>query len=120
MSNWQQKLGKWGETLAAKYLVKKGYIILDRNAYTRYGELDLVALHEDVIVFVEVKTRTSMRYGYPEVAVTFQKQSHLLDAATQYLQDHPELDENWRIDVIAIQAFKDDPPEIVHFENAVI
>ncbi|WP_276661388.1 YraN family protein, partial [Syntrophomonas wolfei] len=61
-----RELGLWGEELAAQYLGKKGYKILERNFYTRYGELDLVCEKDDNIVFVEVKTRRSTRFGSPE------------------------------------------------------
>ena len=88
------------------------------------GELDLVALDpgdtpDNTIVFVEVKTRRSRRFGYPEEAVTSSKQDHLLSAALHYLQDHPELENDWRIDVIAIECYQNQEPLIHHFENAL-
>jgi putative endonuclease len=119
VSNLRQRLGHWGETLAAKYLSQKGYAILERNARTPHGEIDLVAQQGNVIVFVEVKTRSSNLYGQPEEAITAAKKAHLLDAAATYLQTHPELDGDWQIDVIAIRRKKNAPPEIVHFENAI-
>jgi len=134
MGNEKQKLGKWGEGQAANYLIQHGYEILERNARTRYGEIDLVAQHLDLhrtaeqeagsrtgktVVFVEVKTRTSLAFGYPEQAVDRQKQAHMLAAAKAYLQVHPELGENWRLDVISIQRFSDRPPDITHFENVL-
>ena len=115
----QQKLGKWGESLAAEYLNARGYEILDRNVHTRYGELDLVTCQKGFVVFVEVKTRTSMRYGYPEAAITPKKREHLLAAANYYLMEHPSLGGDWRIDVVSILMRQDLPPEIIHFENAV-
>lgn len=134
MGTEKQKLGKWGEGQAANYLIQQGYEILERNARTRYGEIDLVARHLELnlttdqpagsktgktVVFVEVKTRTSLAFGYPEQAIDRQKQAHMLAAAEAYLQDHPELGENWRLDVISIQRFSDRPPDIMHFENVV-
>jgi putative endonuclease len=135
MSRSRQAFGRWGEALAADYLVNQGYTILDRNARTSYGEIDLIARQiegnsldqpagggssEFATVFVEVKTRSSGAFGLPEEAVTKRKQAHMLAAAQAYLQQHPELEGNWRIDVIAIQRFDpNNPPTILHFENAI-
>ncbi|MEW5873013.1 MAG: YraN family protein [Chloroflexota bacterium] len=124
MSRSRQNLGRWGETLAADYLQERGYTLVERNARTAFGEIDLVmrqpAPTGPVTVFVEVKTRRSQAFGLPEEAITPRKQAHLLDSAQAYLQAHPELDGDWRIDVIAIQrSDAAAPPEIIHFENAV-
>ena len=71
-------------------------------------------------MFVEVKARATPTFGYPEEAVNLRKQTHLLASAQYYMQAHPELDGDWRIDVIAIQRlFPGKPPVITHFENAV-
>lgn len=132
MSTMRQILGRWGESLAADYLEAKKYTILERNARTRYGEIDLVA-RQDVelegnnhstsaatTVFVEVKTRSSVTFGYPEESITVRKQAHLVAAAQAYLQEHAELEGDWRIDVIAIQRHPTgEQPSIVHFENAI-
>jgi putative endonuclease len=123
MSTSRQILGRWGENLAADYLQQRGYAILAQNVRTPYGELDLVARQETagsrVTVFVEVKTRRSDAFGLPETAITPQKQAHLLAAAQSFLQTHPELDGDWRIDVMAIRRTTARDVEIVHFENAV-
>lgn len=124
MSTYRQKLGRWGETEGANYLVRQGYQVLERNVRTPYGEIDLVACQDTkegpVVVFVEVKTRTGDDFGYPEEAVTALKRSHLLSAAQDYIFSHPDLSDQWRIDVLAIRR---DPtggePEILHFQNAV-
>jgi putative endonuclease len=110
-------LGRWGEALAAEYLVQQGYTIVARNVRTPYGELDLVSRQGDVTVFVEVKTRASATLGQPEISVTRRKQEHLLAAAQHYLLANPALDGAWRIDVVAIVRRRAAPPEIVHFEN---
>ncbi len=119
MSTYRQRLGRWGEDLAARHLQAQGYTILARNVRTPYGELDLVALQDAVVVFVEVKTRTGDAFGLPEQAVDARKQAHLYAAALTYLAQHPDLPEDWRVDVIAIRRFPDQPPEVVHFENVL-
>jgi putative endonuclease len=112
-------LGQWGESRAADYLSGKGYKIVARNVRTEYGEIDLVASQGNEIVFVEVKTRSSLNYGYPEEAVTEQKKQHLVDAAQAYLQSQEPGEVMWRIDVIAVQKKGEGNFEIEHFENAV-
>jgi len=135
MKTYRQAVGNWGETLAADYLTGLGYILLNRNARTPYGEIDLIARQEVVgrgpfeagassssivTVFVEVKTRSSSAFGLPEESVTPRKQAHILAAAQSYLQTHPELTGDWRVDVISIQRSRSgQPPVIMHFENAI-
>jgi putative endonuclease len=129
MANPRQALGRWGEALAADFLQTQGYTIIERNARTPYGEIDLVAVAhlpardgtpEPVTVFVEVKTRASASLGPPEISVGRRKQAHLVAAAQAYLQQHPHLAGNWRIDVVSIQRQPASRlPEIRHFENAV-
>ena len=115
----RQHLGKWGESLAADYLVQRGYLLLERNARTPYGELDLVMRQGEATVFVEVKTRASGACGLPEESVTPRKQTHLLNSARAYLQSRPELGGDWRVDVIAIRRIHGSPAEVVHFENVL-
>jgi putative endonuclease len=126
LSNPAQELGKWGEKLAADFLIKLGYAIIARNVRTPYGEIDLIAQQPDesnldgtTIVFVEVKTRSTQSYGFPEESITASKQEHLISAALHYLQGHPEFDQDWRIDVIAIERYENLDPIIHHFENAL-
>ncbi len=135
MKTHNQALGNWGERAAADYLRQHGYTILACNARTPYGEIDLVARQEDpqpgilqaseggppcAIVFVEVKTRSSTTFGLPEESITARKKAHLLSAAQAYLQAHPELDGDWRVDVISIQRlYPQEAPVITHFENAI-
>lgn len=130
MSASRQTFARWGENLAERYLVERGYAILGRNVRTPYGEIDLIARQVEsdspssegclVTVFVEVKARSARRFGFPEESVTRRKRAHLLSAAQAYLQDHPELEGPWRIDVIAIErADSGRAPSIEHFENAL-
>jgi putative endonuclease len=113
-------LGRWGEALAADYLLGRGYTLVQRNARTPYGEIDLVMRQAEVTVFVEVKTRTSDQFGFPEEAITARKREHLLAASLSFLQEHPEYEGDWRIDVIAIRRLDPGKPaRIRHFENAI-
>ncbi|MFN2149789.1 MAG: YraN family protein [Anaerolineales bacterium] len=98
------KLGAWGEQQALNFLQSRGYILLARNVHVGSLELDLVMQQQDMVVFVEVKTRTSTDYGTPEEAVSFRKQQLLQRAAWGFLEEHQMLQAPWRIDVIAIVA----------------
>jgi putative endonuclease len=101
--------------MAAGYLERHGYEILDRNVRTPYGEIDLVARRGEIVLFVEVKTRTNRAFGLPEVSVTPRKQSHMLAAAEHYAAEK-EID-SWQLDVVAIEGQPEGEVEIVHFEN---
>lgn len=110
-----QKIGSWGEQIAAAFLQKLGDEIMEKNARTPYGEIDLVTRRGGATVFVEVKTRTTRSFGLPEEAVTPRKQAHLLAAAEHYAASH--LIDSWQVDVIAIEGRPGSIPAIEHFEN---
>ncbi len=113
-------LGDWGEKIAVNYLMKQGYQILDRNYKTKLGELDIVAKEGDIIVFVEVKTRSSRSFGLPQEAVNFKKQNKIMRMAMQYLQNR-DLKDTWRIDVVGIVMSKNRRVENIDLiRNAVI
>ncbi len=103
MITYQKEIGNRGERLAADYLNQQGYQLLDQKFTAPYGELDLVALESDMVVFVEVKTRTSESFGMPESGITPAKLERIEKAGLVWLQGHPEMPDDWRIDVIAIQ-----------------
>lgn len=118
--NYKQLLGRWGEKCAMEFVQEQGLTILETNARTPYGELDIVAMESDQIVFIEVKTRSSDKLGKPEDAVQSRKIEHLLHAAEAYMQEHENLSDNWRIDVIAIVGGMNvRKNEIEWFKNAV-
>ena len=73
-----QKIGRFGEDEAVKYLKQKGYKILDRNFSCKRGEIDIVALDKEEIVFIEIKSRVSLKYGLPSEAVTKNKLKHII------------------------------------------
>jgi len=99
---YQRRIGNFGETIAADFLTDQGYQLLDQNFITPYGELDLVFLDSGIVVFVEVKTRTTNTFGSPESSVTEKKLERIQNAALLWLQAHPEIKDDWRVDVIAI------------------
>jgi len=118
-------IGQWGEGIAAKYLENTGYTILARNYHTSQGELDIVAVAPGArlfcLVFVEVKTRTSQKHGYPEEAVGRKKWHHLQAAIQSYLESHPDQTSDYCLDVIAVLGHPHQgDPQIEHFENVVM
>lgn len=115
----QIKFGKLGEDIACVFLSKKGYKILQRNFKARYGELDIIAIHNKTLVFIEVKTRTSLRFGTPEEAITPRKLHELIQTAQYYVLLHSELPKLLRIDVIGIMMDEttEEVQRITHTEN---
>ncbi len=109
--------GQMGERIALKYLERKRYKILTCNYHTRYGEIDIIAKDRDILVFVEVKARSSMRYGRGAEAVTLSKQEKLRKTALIFLQAKGLEDHAIRFDVIDILT-GNDLPTISHIEHA--
>ncbi|MCZ6677778.1 MAG: YraN family protein [Candidatus Poribacteria bacterium] len=119
MSHSRIKIGKIGEALAVEHLKAKGYEIREKNFRTRTGEIDLIVQQGKRIVFVEVKTRRSLKFGTPQAAVTPTKQRQISRIALDYLQAHNLLDAPCRFDVIAILLSpKSEPIELRQIENA--
>jgi putative endonuclease len=103
MSEQQRTLGKAGEDAAVRYLLEHGYRILERNFRCRFGEIDLIARHKGVLVFIEVKTRRSQTFGPPATAVTLEKQRHLIKAAQVFLSRTGRQHDVCRFDVVTIE-----------------
>ncbi len=110
---YKKLLGGAGEKLAVKFVKKKGFKILKKNYKTPLGEIDIIAQDKDVIVFIEVKTRTSEEFGLPCQAVDKRKQEKYYKIATYYLQREKKMDVECRFDVIEIEN-----GEINHIFNA--
>ena len=118
--------GRLGEKIAAQYLQKNGYRILEKNTRVSHNELDIIALEGNDIVFAEVKTRSTgadlySPYGSPASAVNRAKRSHLIAAASQYLRKHPQYGQRQpRFDVIEVYLDKDTGKilQIHHIPNA--
>ncbi len=109
--------GKIGEEIAVKFLSQKGFKILKRNYRYGHGEIDIIAMDGDDLVFVEVKTRASDKFGLPEDSVTFKKRKQLRKIAEAFLQTNKIEFSGCRFDVVSI-ILKKGKAEINHIENA--
>lgn len=105
-------IGAKKEELAAEFLQKEGLRVVDRNFRCRQGEVDIVAYDGDTLCFIEVKYRSSLRYGYPEESVTLKKQLRICKTSLYYIYLH-NLQCNIRYDVISIL-----PDRIRYIKNA--
>jgi len=113
----QGGIGKTGELIAARFLIQKGYILVAQNYWTKWGEVDLIAKKDDVLVFIEVKTTTNNIYQAEE-RVDAKKLEKCMKAATRYLQDGDHENEMVRFDVIAVTLNeKTKEAQVKHFEN---
>ena len=113
----RRRKGALWEGEAARYLEEAGYEIVERNYRTRAGEIDLIAHKGNLLVFVEVKMRSSEAFGRPEEAIDSRKQKKIIEIAQLYLAEHPCPAQDIRFDVIAITSRGADR-NIEHFEDA--
>jgi putative endonuclease len=115
--NHNQTIGQLGEDIAVKYLESKKYRIVERNLNISYKELDIVAYEGETLVFVEVKTRSSQRYGGAENAL-FPKKSYQFKRAAQFYMDRHQIDtEDFRIDFISIDLKANRTADIRHHKD---
>lgn len=117
MTQARLNLGKQGEELAARYLEQRGFTIVARNHRTPIGELDIIARDRRHLLFVEVKTRRSTRFGAPAEAVGAHKQRQILRAAQWYLASARYPDLQPRFDVVSVIVGKGEPA-VSHIPNA--
>lgn len=110
------ELGKKGEEIARKFLIEKGYKIIATNWRYKKEEIDIIAKHENEIIFVEVKTRSSSYFEAPEQAVTKKKQKFLINAANDYIQSN-NIEIEGRFDIISVIC-NTNKEEINHIEDA--
>lgn len=108
--------GFLGEDKAVEYLISKGYKIIDRNYRTKIGEVDIIAIISGVLVFVEVKSRTNINYGYPYEAVNWKKQDKIIKSSFIYMKQKRLNDYQIRYDII--EVYLEEKPKINHIENA--
>ncbi len=112
--------GILGEKLAKDFLKKRGYRILETNYRCPEGEIDIIARQKDYLVFIEVRTKTSLEFGSPEESITPAKMARLRATASHFQQTHDNLPPLWRIDVVAIELNqRGEPSRIELIENAV-
>jgi len=104
MLNRQQQFGKKSEHLAAEFLKRTGYRILETNYRSKLGEIDIIAKEKGTLVFVEVKARNTNRFGSPKAAVTPAKQRKISMAALDYLKRSGQTEASARFDVVAIDT----------------
>jgi putative endonuclease len=104
IKTYRQQIGKQGEELAEKFLLQSGYKIVAKNYRAPYGEIDIIAQDEETnLVFIEVKTRTSRKYGVAQDAVNHNKSTRIKALARKYLQENFKWEELcWRIDIVEI------------------
>ncbi len=107
MSKQNLYLGKSGEEAAVEFLKNSGYHILEKNYKTRLGEIDIIARDQDTLCFIEVKTRSSDRFGLPQEALSAFKQRQLTKATLSFLKEKKLLNQKARFDVVAIMASPD-------------
>ena len=98
----RKKIGKVGEDIACKYLIRRGYAIVTRNYSTPIGEIDIVAENGDVLVFVEVKMKRSDTYGMPYEAINLKKQRKLIRLAQLYIKNKNLYKRQARFDIVSI------------------
>ncbi len=114
----RHQFGQVSETRAEQFLVAKGYRILDRNVRTQLGELDLVADDQGVVVFVEVKGRSTEVFGGARLAVDHRKRMKLTKLAAQYLAQRHWSEKVCRFDVVLVQGSSSIQGQIEHLPNA--
>ena len=114
-----QLIGQNGEDIAVNYLKDLGYEIIERNFSCRQGEIDIIARDKEEVVFIEVKSRTSLLYGTPIEAVDHLKKKHLKSVINYYLYKH-KLENNYiRIDIIEVY-FKDGYFKLNHIKKIIL
>lgn len=116
----RRDIGNLGEKLAKDFLEKRGYRILETNYRCPAGEIDIIARHEDTLVFIEVRAKKSRQFGSPEESITPVKMARLRALAAHYGQTHDNLPVLWRIDVVSIELDKREKVSRLELiENAV-
>jgi putative endonuclease len=109
-------LGRKGEDIAVEYLLQKDHVIIARNYRHEKAEVDIVSAHSGIIIFTEVKTRSTDRYGYPEESVAEKKKEKLREAMDFYLTEN-KIKEESRFDIISI-VINAQGTEVHHIEDA--
>lgn len=112
-----RSVGDYGEQVACRHLEEQGYVLVDRNWRCDQGELDIVAMDQDTLVFCEVKTRRSGRYGSPVEAVVPAKAARLRRLALRWLREHDLHRRQIRIDVLGVRVQRSGAAQIEHLRG---
>ena len=116
----KKQIGDFGQNIAREYLARKHYEILEENFFTRLGEIDIIAKNNGQVVFVEVKTRLSAKFGLPEEAVGREKIEKMQQAAMEYWQKQQINNDNYRFDMIAVEINKPNKRAIIRHHKNII
>lgn len=120
MTNYRQQVGRFGEKLARQFLKRRGYQIITTNYYTRWGEIDLIAQKNERLFFIEVKTRLTNKFGWPEEAVTKTKLDKLIKTAKKYIWDNKLTNPDAQIDIISVEINRTQKrAKIKHWPNII-
>ena len=111
--------GNHGEALAARYLTEKGYQILHQNWRHAHWEVDIIAAKDTILHFVEVKTRLTKKFGYPEDGVDKKKMQNLINASEAYLYQQPQ-GKRIQFNILSITILKDEPVEYFFIEDVYL
>ncbi len=114
----RKSLGNWGERLAETHLARKGFRILERGFRVRSGEIDLIGEERGELVFVEVRTRSSARFGDPLETIRDAKRRRILRAASCYLQSRAAWNRPCRFDLVAVRKGPSGIVEVEHVRDA--
>lgn len=116
----KKSVGEFGEKIARNLLEKKGYKIIEKNYRCKEGEIDIIAEIKKSLVFVEVRTKSSDKFGSPEESITSNKKEKIVNSVFNYLNYHNNLYQTWRIDFIGIELTGDGKVKrLNHIENAI-
>jgi len=116
--NLKNKIGRFGQQLAANYFLAHGYKVLAENFYTQAGEIDLILEKDNQLIFVEVKTRLSEKFGLPEEAIDANKKEKLYSAGLKYLELNNVENDNFRFDCLAVLINKEEKKALIrHHKN---
>lgn len=111
--------GKTGEQLATKWLIDKGYTIIENNWRCGKLEIDIIAYKEGILHFIEVKTRSSSNFGYPEILVTQQKMIHFVNAGSAYIRLRRQF-KKIRFDILSVNLYPERDPDFFLIEDVYL
>jgi len=95
-------MGKLAEDLSCRFLKTKGYRIIERNFRSRYGEIDVIARKNNILIFLEIRSKSGSGFGIPEESLTAGKRQRLISTIMSYLDTHNNLPLDWRVDFVAV------------------